>query len=126
MKAFQLNFYGFSSTEKIHRAELDNLAVSLGLACYSDKQCQLADSNTFCSERRVCECEASRNSVISSECSAGNTGCADGTFQVNIQDTFSQSTSLIIINFQCRSSGICISWFFVCDGRSDCSVSQNK
>lgn len=70
-------------TEKIHRADLDNLAVSLGLSCNSDKQCKLADENTFCNENQVCECESARNSVISSECSAGNTGCADGTFQVN-------------------------------------------
>lgn len=72
----------FLFAEKIHRADLDNLAVSLGLPCHSDSQCQLADANTFCSEQRTCECESARSSVISSECSATNTGCADGTFQV--------------------------------------------
>lgn len=71
------------ATEKIHRADLDNLAVSLGQRCSSDKQCQLADSNTFCNDEQICECEAARNSAISTECSARNSGCAEGTFQVN-------------------------------------------
>lgn len=69
-------------TEKTNRLDLDNLAVSLGLSCENDHQCQLADSNSYCNERKICECEATRSSTISSECSAQNRGCAEGTFQV--------------------------------------------
>lgn len=75
-------FFLFLFAEKNHRADIDYLAVSLGLSCYSDKQCQLADSNSYCSEEKVCECQATQNSAISSECTARKTGCAEGTFQV--------------------------------------------
>lgn len=69
--------------EKIYRADLDNLGVSLGLSCENDRQCRLADPNTYCNEKHVCECEAMRNSPISTECSSLNRGCAEGTFQVS-------------------------------------------
>lgn len=71
-------------TEKTQRLDLDNLAVSLGLPCENDKQCQLADSNSYCNEQHVCDCEAMRSSALSSECSAQNRGCAEGTFQVRM------------------------------------------
>ena len=78
-KAFNIIF---PLSEKLNRADLDNLAVSLGQQCNNDKQCQLADQHTFCNEDRVCECESARHSAISSDCSARKTGCAEGTFQV--------------------------------------------
>lgn len=109
-------------------------SVSLGLNCSSTRQCQLADPYSYCNEDGFCDC--SHQSETES-CSAKTRGCAEGTFQVSYS-TFSSSyfraTSLceiltsnwILFWIQCRSSGVCISWFFVCDGRPDCSDASDE
>lgn len=79
------------------RLEEGRGTVTLGLACTTDEQCRAADPHSRCSSG-ICDCTWRPSSV---GCSANSTGCAAGTFQ-------------------CRSTGVCISWFFVCDGRSDC------
>lgn len=55
--------------------------MSLGLACSSDQQCMGSDPNAHCSEGR-CDCLYRSNAT--SACSAINTGCLPGTFQVII------------------------------------------
>ncbi|CAH2074275.1 unnamed protein product, partial [Iphiclides podalirius] len=72
--------------------------ASLGMPCLKDSQCHQVDPNSRCLNKR-CDCAFRNNST--SACSARNRGCLPGTFQ-------------------CRSTGACISWYFVCDGRKDC------
>lgn len=54
----------------------------MGLSCYNDQQCEMADPHSYCNEDQVCDCKATKNSVISSQCSARRNGCQEGTFQV--------------------------------------------
>ncbi|CAB3234526.1 unnamed protein product [Arctia plantaginis] len=72
--------------------------TSLGNPCIADEQCQQVDVYSRCLNKK-CDCAYRTNST--SACSARNRGCLPNTFQ-------------------CRSTGTCISWYFVCDGRKDC------
>ncbi|XP_073944227.1 uncharacterized protein isoform X2 [Choristoneura fumiferana] len=91
-----------SSLKDKHRIRADSVVdmgpASLGMPCLTDSQCHLVDPYTRCVNKR-CDCAYRTNST--SACSARNRGCLPGTFQ-------------------CRSTGACISWYFVCDGRKDC------
>lgn len=92
-----------SSLKDKHRTRTETSALdlgpsSLGMPCVTDSQCQKVDQFTRCLNKR-CDCSYRTNST--SDCSARNRGCLPGTFQ-------------------CRSTGSCISWYFVCDGRKDC------
>ncbi|CAD1469914.1 unnamed protein product, partial [Heterotrigona itama] len=78
-------------------------AVTLGHECVSDVECRLADPYSRCVEG-ICDCVSRGNG---SSCSARNAGCPAGSFR-------------------CKSSGKCVSWFFVCDGRPDCSDGSDE
>lgn len=92
------------STGILLRGEEWNGIVSLGLPCTSDKQCRASDPASRCIAG-VCDCLVRSN--LTDGCSARNRGCHAGTFQ-------------------CRATGICISWYFVCDGRRDCQDGSDE
>ncbi len=92
------HIFNYFSVVKGTRIDLGGGAISLGLSCTTDKQCQLSDPYSYCNLEGKCDCTNVGDASLQGECGADKPGCADGTFQ-------------------CRSTGICISWFFVCDGR---------
>ncbi|KAI4461296.1 ecdysone-inducible e1 isoform a [Holotrichia oblita] len=73
------------STQELRRRVEDSYAaVSLGLPCVTDLQCRTADPSSKCIDG-VCDCIWKTNSTRA--CSARNTGCIAGTFQVNNHST---------------------------------------
>ncbi|KAF5284033.1 hypothetical protein FQR65_LT13615 [Abscondita terminalis] len=95
-----------SPTTQLSRSRINDGfgAISLGLPCVTDIQCRAADASSRCISG-VCDCIIKSNRT--SGCSATRRGCIPGTFQ-------------------CRSTGICISWFFVCDGHNDCTDGSDE
>ncbi|XP_043230175.1 low-density lipoprotein receptor-related protein-like [Amphibalanus amphitrite] len=77
------------------------LPAALGQPCVASAECRAADPNSSCRGGR-CECD-----LPSKDCSADNFGCFNDTFQ-------------------CRSTGRCISWYFVCDGRRHCQDGSDE
>jgi len=57
----------------------EGVAVTLGLPCVSDLQCQTADAGSRCVDG-VCDCIIKNSSH---SCGSLNTGCYKGTFQVS-------------------------------------------
>ncbi|KAF5284690.1 hypothetical protein FQA39_LY16942 [Lamprigera yunnana] len=86
------------------RINVGSGAISLGLPCVTDIQCKTADPSSKC-VAGVCDCIIVTNHTRG--CSAQRRWCMPSTFQ-------------------CRSTGICISWFFVCDGQNDCADGSDE
>ncbi|PSN52768.1 hypothetical protein C0J52_07465 [Blattella germanica] len=113
----------------------EGVAVTLGLPCVSDLQCQSADPASRC-QNGVCDCVIKNNGSFS--CGANNSACYKGTFQLQSWPVIWADVLLNLVvciygqrfilygyrerskTILCRSTGNCISWFFVCDGRQDC------
>lgn len=71
------------STDPGHQRGADytsEMAISLGYFCKTDLECMKSDNNSRC-VNGICDCIA-RQTRLENSCSARNTGCHKGTFQV--------------------------------------------
>lgn len=84
------------------RIDLGHGPITLGHRCSTHRDCQLSDPHAYCNAQQRCDCAQPQ-----AACGADRTGCPTGTFQ-------------------CRSTGVCISWYFVCDGRPDCDDASDE
>jgi hypothetical protein len=88
------NFDHFAVVWTRIRGVGEGVAVTLGLPCVSDLQCQSADPGSKCLDG-VCDCAIKNNG--SHSCGVRNTGCYKGTFQVSKSEMPSDNWPMIFL-----------------------------